>query len=419
MRLENLDRFDWVMDTAREWLKAGESLDLTIVCGDNRTKLRCHKLILQQFLQNYSGMSILSHVDLVILPEFNIEEVQDYLALIYGFTEQKEEITNADEVETDYGLDRKELKVEIEQPQEDLLLETEDKVETKYDEGFEVQKEEEDFDNVDNTSEEQEDLQVDKFEEKHSAGKEESGDIKYKSYGAMIEKCPDKIKYCHLCGETFQFSRQAYAHMISEHDLQELTQRKLTFKDHGRIGVKMFKCEMELCDKFFDLKRSMKSHLKNSHHQGKSCEVCSKILPSSPLLNAHMKARHPEKVKGSKLELCSDCGENVSTFAMTSHMLYKHKKDISTKEFKYFCSTCDYKCRGKNQLDEHNRVHTGEKPEVCTYCGKAFRSKRTRDNHERLHTNERRYNCNHCDERFVQRTSLTSHLKSRHKDKLS
>ena len=260
--------------------------------------------------------------------------------------------------------------------------------------------------------EEQQDFLVD-----NSVGKGDSEKVKYEPYGKMIEKCPDKIRYCHVCGDTFQFSRQAYDHMISQHDLQELSQRKLIFKDHGRIGVKMFKCESEFCDKFFDCKRSMKSHVKNSH-EGKICKVCSKVFPSSFFLSAHIKAQHPEKVKGSKLELCSDCGENVSTFAMTSHMLYKHKKDISTKEFKYFCSSCDYKCRGKHQLNDHNRRHTGEKPEVCTYCGKAFRSKRTRDNHERLHTNERPYSCDHCGESFVQRTSLTSHLKTRHKDKL-
>ena len=50
MRLENLDRLDWVLDTAREWLEAEESLDMTILCGGNRNrnKLKCHKLMLQQ-----------------------------------------------------------------------------------------------------------------------------------------------------------------------------------------------------------------------------------------------------------------------------------------------------------------------------------------------------------------------------------
>ena len=409
MRLENLDRFDWVMDTAREWLQSGESLDLTILCGDRKTKLKCHKLMLQQFLQNYSDQSIHSYMDLVILPEFNIEEIQDYLALIYGFREQKGEITNGDDVETDDLLGREQVKVEIEQPSEV------DNEESKHQEGFEVSEKEED--KVDNSSEEQKDVKVERLDEEHSVGKEDSEEMKYQSYGSMIEKCPDKIKYCHICGETFQFSRLAYVHMISKHDLQELTQRKLTFKDHGRVKVKMFKCEMEFCEEFFDLKRSMKKHVKSSH-QGKSCEVCGKIFPSWPLLNAHIKVQHPEKVKGSKLELCSDCGENVSRSGMTSHMLYKHKKDISTKEFRYFCSSCDYKCRGRNQLNEHNRIHTGEKPEVCTFCGKAFRSKRTRDNHERLHTNERPYSCSQCPERFVQSTSLASHRKSRHKDKV-
>ena len=232
MRLENLDRFDWLLDTAREWLESGESLDLTILCGDNKNKLKCHKLMLQPFLQNYSGQGTLTQVDLVILPEFNIEEVQDYLAIIYGFREQTEETANV--VQTDYGLDGKEIKVEITHSEEGSHeTDTVDKDESEY-ENLEVHNEEEDFDKEQNLAMQRKDIseENDNFEEEHSAGKEDSGEIKYQPYGKMIEKCPDKIKYCHICEATFQFSRQAYDHMISQHDLQELSQRKLTFKDH-------------------------------------------------------------------------------------------------------------------------------------------------------------------------------------------
>ena len=68
----------------------------------------------------------------------------------------------------------------------------------------------------------------------------------------------------------------------------------------------------------------------------------------------------------------------------------------------------------KNQLKEHERSHTGEKPEMCKWCGMKFSNKSTLVNHERLHTGEKPFKCNFCDKAFAQRNSLKVHKKSNH-----
>ena len=83
---------------------------------------------------------------------------------------------------------------------------------------------------------------------------------------------------------------------------------------------------------------------------------------------------------------------------------------------KHKCRFCDYNTYAKPQLVEHERTHTGEKPEICSYCAQGFSSKKTLRNHERLHTGERPFKCRFCDSAFAQRTSLNVHVQTHHKE---
>merc|ERR1719244_1346250 len=97
----------------------------------------------------------------------------------------------------------------------------------------------------------------------------------------------------------------------------------------------------------------------------------------------------------------------------------KSKKVIvKTENHGGICSFCAYKTTHSGQLREHQRKHTGERPEICSFCSKGFSQKKTLEAHERLHTGEKPYKCKFCDVCFSQRNGVNSHVKSQHKDEL-
>ena len=55
--------------------------------------------------------------------------------------------------------------------------------------------------------------------------------------------------------------------------------------------------------------------------------------------------------------------------------------------------------------------HTDEKPYTCTWkdCGKAFKELSTLQNHERIHSGERPFVCETCNKSFRQRVSYLVH----------
>ena len=102
------------------------------------------------------------------------------------------------------------------------------------------------------------------------------------------------------------------------------------------------------------------------------------------------------------------------------HSALKEEKRIHSLENpepkKTQCSYCDYKTVISFQLREHERTHTGEKPEICNFCQKGFSQRKTLETHKRTHTGEKPYKCKFCDLCFAQRTSVNYHIKANHKE---
>ena len=120
--------------------------------------------------------------------------------------------------------------------------------------------------------------------------------------------------------------------------------------------------------------------------------------------NEKVKSRNSNPNPKEKRYQCKTCEK---TFA-TSQNLNVHQR-IHTGEKPFECKTCLKSFSRKNILEAHERIHTGEKPYKCKYCKKCFTQPRCMKLHETIHTGEVPYECKTCTKKFTQKCILKQH----------
>ncbi|XP_049796454.1 zinc finger protein 724-like isoform X2 [Schistocerca nitens] len=129
------------------------------------------------------------------------------------------------------------------------------------------------------------------------------------------------------------------------------------------------------------------------------CDICGKLFARSCHLKTHVLIH-----TGKKPHKCEMCGKS---FTMLSD-LKKHTL-IHTGKKPHKCEVCGKCFTMLGYLKKHSFFHTGKKPHKCEVCGKSFAISGDLKNHTLIHTGKKAHKCDICGKSFTTSSSLRAH----------
>ncbi|KAI7809973.1 zinc finger protein 84-like [Triplophysa rosa] len=156
--------------------------------------------------------------------------------------------------------------------------------------------------------------------------------------------------------------------------------------------------------------------------------------PNSPVLSqTHRNHQHPTERAQKSIQVSAK-EPNASAWRREVTQDPGHQPNVSTNTFpavrgtpgdvrrirtrrrstvdavqRFSCSFCAKTFKRCDQLKEHLRSHTGEKPFVCVQCGHSFTKHSNLTRHAVVHSGEKPFQCLRCGKCFTRRCNLTSH----------
>lgn len=112
---------------------------------------------------------------------------------------------------------------------------------------------------------------------------------------------------------------------------------------------------------------------------------------------------------------CDSTDEDDEEDELEVHFKMKPAGKQSTAQAKASCTYCGKTFARRQWLEEHERVHTGERPYKCDQCDATFAQRANFRTHRSVtHQNKANFKCNQCERSFKRKRLLDNHIKSKH-----
>lgn len=181
-----------------------------------------------------------------------------------------------------------------------------------------------------------------------------------------------------------------------------------TYVFHKRIHTGERPCVCHICGKQFRAPNGLQRHLTETHDRVRR-HSCRLCLKD--FANSQNLKQHLRIHTGERPFVCSLCGKRFTQ----SGTLHVHMK-THVEQFPHQCAECGAKFRLRSSLTRHNLKHTDERPHLCVQCGKGFRYRHDLRNHLLSHTDAKPFSCVVCGAAFRRRRALRQHTKRVHDD---
>ncbi|XP_063155105.1 zinc finger protein 407 [Candoia aspera] len=181
----------------------------------------------------------------------------------------------------------------------------------------------------------------------------------------------------------------------------------MAFLAHIRThtGSKPFKCK--ICHfataQLGDARNHVKRHLGMREYK---CHICGVAFVMKKHLNTHLLGKHGVGTPKERKFTCPLCNRSFTEkWAMNNHM----KLHTGEKPYKCTWPTCHYSFLTASAMKDHYRTHTGEKSFLCDLCGFAGGTRHALTKHRRQHTGEKPFKCDECNFASTTQSHLTRH----------